>query len=213
MPIARYFLISCLAFALPAAADEPAEDTGEHVHVLKGDKWVYEDFDDITGEKKYELTYVVTEDSGQEIVVNATNGKGNDFMIFDNDWDMVKDNVWRQKPHDATGVKLPLSVGKEWRTTHIVQHLKSGTARSASSDTKVVAKESVTTKAGTFDTFKVVTVEERPAMQDPTSHDRFTVTTWYAPAVKRWVKRTFEQKTDGHLANAYSLLLSSYSVK
>lgn len=64
---------------------------------------------------------------------------------------------------------------------------------------KVVGEESVTTKAGTFDTFRIETTFAGTNVNNPTLKNDVTSTTWYAPAIDHWVKRTFVSRANKHL--------------
>ena len=57
----------------------------------------------------------------------------------------------------------------------------------------------VTTKAGTFDTFKIETTFTGMNVNNPTLKNEVTSLTWYAPAIDHWVRRTFVSKANKHL--------------
>jgi uncharacterized protein DUF3108 len=68
-----------------------------------------------------------------------------------------------------------------------------------SGGSKVVGQESITTKAGTFDTFKIETTLTGTNVNNPTMKNEVTSSTWYAPAIDHWVRRTFVSKANNHL--------------
>ncbi|MBN9246422.1 MAG: hypothetical protein J0I81_03045 [Hyphomicrobium sp.] len=197
------------------AAAEEAQQATQFPDVHPGDRWVYQVTDDITGDKKPELTFVVTECTADKIFARVTksNGPGNDFTTFDREWDLISNDLWRKIPNDASGFKLPLSVGKEWRFKNQEQNLKTGSIFNLTGTSKTLASEKVATKAGTFDTFKVVMEVERVAVADPSRRVEYTLTSWYAPAVKRYVKRTVVQKQSGHVRDSTTQELTQYTLK
>src|SRR5262249_23487961 len=56
-------------------------------------------------------------------------------------------------------------------------------------ESKVVGQETVATRAGTFETFKIETLITARPVKDPTRVRETTLQTWYAPAIDRWVRR------------------------
>jgi hypothetical protein len=63
--------------------------------------------------------------------------------------------------------------------------------------------------AGTFDTFRI----EAKGRQLGANNQMSFLTTqvfWYAPAVNRWVKRTFEARSEGRNRDSVSEELTSY---
>jgi hypothetical protein len=207
--------VALATLSTPIAKAETVSQTAGMPDVHTGDKWVYQSIDDITGEKKFEIAFVVTELNDKQIFVRATkNGAaGTQFIVYDRDWNLESDDHWRKMPNDGTGVRLPLAVGQEWRSKNRVQNLKTGSMFNATTSSKIVASEKVSTRAGTFDAFKIVMQVERIPVADPARHMEFTLTTWYAPAVKRMIKRTVVEKQQGHVRDSSTLELIQYSLK
>jgi hypothetical protein len=204
-----------LMLSMTVAIAESANPAAQLPDVHAGDKWVYQSTDDITGEKKFEITFVVTESNDKQIFVRATKsgGTGTQFMVYDRAWNLVSDDSWRKMPNDGTGIKLPLAVGQEWRSKNRVQNLKNGIMFNATTSSKIVAAEKLSTEAGTFDALKIVMEVERIPVADPSRHVEFTLTTWYAPAVHRMIKRTVVEKQSGHVRDSSTLELIQYSLK
>lgn len=209
--IAAFLLTSIATLATAAETKQATQSPAVHT----GDRWVYQVTDDITGDKKFELTFIVTECTADKIFARITKstGPGNDFAIFDQDWDLISNDLWRKIPNDASGFKLPLSVGKEWSVKNQEQNLKTGSIFNITGTSKTVALEKVTTKAGTFDAFKVIMDVERVSAADPSRHQEVTLTSWYAPAVRRYVKRTIVQKQSGHVRDSTTHELTAYTLK
>jgi hypothetical protein len=203
-------LLALVFLCAPVVAD--AESTVPTAGVNVGDTWVYERTDDITGRTTIGLKYVVTEHTDKQVVMRASeNGRDAlELTIFDTNWNLISEGQWRKKPNDGTGINGPLEIGAQWRFKHSVQSLQTGKAYHAEGSAKIEAKESVSTSAGTFEAFKVVTEIDREHGADPTRREHFTVTTWYAPAVNRWVKRTVVARVNGHLASSATMQLTAY---
>ena len=191
----RHFLISLAAAAAAAglwpcflAAQSP-DAPNEGVQV--GDRWVFDRTDEMTGYPKDTYTRIVTEVSDKEIVTNVF-FRGNPtktVMIFDRDWALVDNSSAKWKPNDGEGVRLPLAIGKSWRSEYD-EKTNAGANLRGSVVNKVTAQETLTTTAGTFETFKIETLRTAWPVKDPTRVRETAFQTWYAPAIDRWVKRT-----------------------
>jgi hypothetical protein len=75
---------------------------------------------------------------------------------------------------------------------------------------KIVGQESVTTRAGTFDTFKIENSQTLINSNDPTKKLELSQQTWYAPQINHWVKRTAVSKADGRVRESMSYELIEY---
>jgi hypothetical protein len=181
-------LWSCLATA--------QSGSGSSDDVRVGDGWVYDRTDDITGNPMDTFTSLVTEVSPQEIVTTAIyrGKKGRGFVVFDHDWDRTIDNNVKYKPNDGHGVRLPLAVGKEWRYEYTWSDSQNGANHKATGLSKVVAQESVTTPAGTFETFKVDRQVRDFTTADPSNLWDMQFLMWFAPQINYWVRRSIIMK-------------------
>jgi hypothetical protein len=180
------------------AAQSLSEASSE---VQVGDRWVFDSKDEITGYPKETYTHVVTEISPKEIVVSLTvRGKsGSTILVYDHDWNLVEGPVWKYKPSDGQGIRLPLAVGKEWRSEGDVRNVQTGVAHKYSIVSKVAAQETVTTSAGTFETFKIESRLREIAAADPSKVWEVEIVNWYAPQINHWIRRTsvtkFQKRT------------------
>jgi hypothetical protein len=184
--------------------NEPMEDP------QTGDHWTYELRDEITGDIKFTLTQTVTDVSDSEIGirVNQLGNSNAGYLTFDRSWNVTSNGAWRYTPNDGTGIRLPLTVGKNWTlkstdTNAALSSKRSGTA-------KVIAQESVTTRAGTFDTFKIETSYQLQSANDPTKKAQVVLQTWYAPLIDHWVKRSFVSRSDGRVREKNTVELVDY---
>jgi len=207
-PIAIFALaLFCWSACCTAQATEPDP-------IRVGDRWSYDLKDDLTGDLRHAVTVVVVEVTAKEITTRATI-RGKELpqtMIFDHDWGRIDDGGWKLNP-SGLGIKMPLQVGKEWRSDANALHRQSGVAFRASSVAKVVKQEQVTTPAGTFDTYQVDTTTRLVNTRDQTKSSTWKFVYWYAPAVNRWVKRKAEQRYDGRLRDSHIEELTEYSRK
>ena len=181
---------------------QPVERPNEEVQV--GDAWVYDNKDAITGLPISTYTSLVAEVSPKEIVTNlifkGNNNRG--LAVFDHDWNRLMINNQKFNPNDGHGVRWPLAVGKEWRQVYTTSNTQTGVNTKSSSLAKVVAQETVTTPAGTFETFKIERQIKEYNIADPSRYQDMQVVLWFAPQINHWVRRTFivkrEKRTVGN---------------
>jgi hypothetical protein len=202
--------------ASPPAASSPAVETPDSVEPMEdvqtGDHWTYELRDDITGDIKSTITNTVTEVSSSEISIRSGQlGNSNSgFQTFDRSWNMTYNGIWRYTPNDGTGIRTPLAVGKTWSFKSTDLYSTAGVSWRRSGTAKVVAQESVTTRAGTFDTFKIETSLQMQNVNDPTKKSQAVLQIWYAPAVDHWVKRSIVTRSDGRVHDKSTIELVEY---
>jgi hypothetical protein len=183
---------------------------------MPGDHWTYQVRDEITGEVAATRENVVTEVTPKDISVRfkiVGTSKGG-FNVYDRSWNLLSSGPWRYSPNDgSTGISAPLTVGKTWAFQSNNINSANGNVWKLSGTSKVVGQEAVTTKAGTFETFKIETTFSTQNVNDPTRKNEATSQTWYAPAIDHWVKRTFVSRTDKHLTQNNTLELADYGRK
>lgn len=206
----------------PAAAPPDAATSAKPEKVVVpmaepkvGDRWTYEVRDEITGAITATRENVVTDVTPAEITVRYKNlGNNNEgFNVYDRSWNVVEDRPWRFSPHDGTGIQSPLTVGKTWPVQTNNINSANGNVWKRSGTSKVVGQESVTTKAGTFDTFKIETSFSARNANNPTLKNEVTSLTWYAPEIDHWVKRTFVSRANKHLQISTLIELIEYGRK
>jgi hypothetical protein len=214
----RHFLISLAAAAAAAglwpcflAAQSP-DAPNEGVQV--GDRWVFDRTDEMTGYPKDTYTRIVTEVSDKEIVTNVF-FRGNPtktVMIFDRDWALVDNSSAKWKPNDGEGVRLPLAIGKSWRSEYD-EKTNAGANLRGSVVNKVTAQETLTTTAGTFETFKIETTVKIFSPADPSKLWEIQKVKWYAPQINFWVRDTFLSKFDKRVRESTRTELVDFSRK
>jgi hypothetical protein len=182
---------------------------------LQGDFWAYQVRDEISGTVKMVRKDIVTEVTPAEISVrfSAEGKEGEGLNVYDRSWNLKNAGAWRYQPNDGSGIHSPLKTGETWSFAGDDINAGNGNIWKRSGRSKVVGQETVTTKAGTFETFKIeVTLSRRPT-NDPTRKMEITAQTWYAPAIDHWVRRTFVSKGNGHLLAHNTIELVEYGRK
>jgi hypothetical protein len=177
-----------------------------------GDHWTYELRDDITGDLKSTITNTVTDVSGSEIStrIAALGNSNSGYQTFDRSWNLINNGTWRYSPNDGTGIRAPLAVGKSWPIKSTDHNSTAGISWKRSGTAKVVAQESVTTRAGTFDAFKIETSFQIQNANDPTKKIQAVQESWYAPAIDHWVKRSFVSRSEGRVRDKNTVELVEY---
>src|ERR1700737_4984902 len=133
--------------------------------------------------------------------------------LFDRSWNLISSGPWRYSPNDGTGIQKPLTTGKTWTFQANDVNAGGGFIWNRSGRSKVVGQEKLTTRAGTFETFKIETSYSRRNVKDPTKKEEVTGQTWYAPAIDHWVKRAVITRVDNHLVANNTLELTEYGRK
>jgi hypothetical protein len=194
-----------------ALLGQPADQASDAVRV--GDRWVYDTKDEITGFPKATYSHVVTEVSPKEIVVSLTfRGQNNSsLMVYDHNWNRVEQPNFKFKPNDGQGIRLPLAVGKEWRAEYEARPTQTGVVSKGSVVNKVVGQETVTTPAGTFDTFKIETRVQNINTADPSQLAHYENVMWFAPQVNHWVRRKLVTKIRNRMSQSVSEELTDFS--
>jgi hypothetical protein len=172
--------VCLLASSLPVLAADDAPPTASAPTAarpviameepLPGDFWTYEMRDEIAGKIKEVRTNLVTEVTATEISVRfdikATSTEGQN--LYDRSWNLKSRAPWRYQPHDGGGIQSPLKVGASWKSAGDDVNPTNGNIWKRTSHSKVVGQETVTTRAGTFETFKIETTISRRRTNDPT---------------------------------------------
>jgi hypothetical protein len=196
--------ILLIAFAVANSQNVLAQFSNDVDGAVRvGDRWVYETRDEMTGFPKETYTEIVTEVSPENAIVNLT-FSGSDvsvFVTYDREWNCIDNLIWRYKPGNGQGMKLPLAVGKTWETSFEASNTQTGTNFKGSSSSTVVAQEKITTPAGTFDTFKIEQQVREIDAANPSKLTESQIAVWYAPQINHFVRRTilvkFAERTRG----------------
>ena len=138
-------------------------------------------------------------------------GNGNPgYLNFDRSWNLTNSGIWRYTPNDGTGIRAPLTAGKSWSFKGTDLNSTAGVSWKRTGTSKVIGQESTTTRAGTFDTFKIETSIQVQNANDPTKRLQAVQETWYAPVIDHWVKRTYVSRLDGRVRDKSTTELVEY---
>ncbi|WFU81567.1 hypothetical protein QA645_02135 [Bradyrhizobium sp. CIAT3101] len=220
MAIACLLVASTSAWAADDATATPsapaaAKPVTAMEEPLQGDFWTFELRDEISGKITAVRTHLVTEVSPSEISIRVTTqGKETEGMIvFDRSWNVKTSGEWKYQPGDGSGIHTPLKVGDSWSFSADDVNNAKGYIWKRSGRSKVVGQETVTTKAGTFETYKIEATYLRRPTNDPTRKNDITTVVWYAPAIDHWVKRSLASRANGHLLLNNTFELVEYGRK
>ena len=133
------------------------------------------------------------------------------IFVFDANWNLKQDNVWKNSPDDGLGLLLPLSVGKEWSSSGSNKNTLNGGVFKHQGKSKVVEEVKITTPAGTFETFKIVSDMKWLGANGVGLKSEIHAETWYAPDINRIVKRTYAAKYNSHVFAQYTMELTDNS--
>lgn len=216
---AAFCLTSIPALAQQAAtsseADKPAPAKAVAMDEPRpGDHWTYEVRDEISGKLVTERTDTITEITPMQIGVSILNDKGKTgFNVFDRNWNLKSGEVMRFTPHNGLGIVQPLAIGTSWDFKVEQVNTEKGLAWKWSGRSKVSAQEQITTKAGTFEAFKVETSYTFYPVRNPARRSETVLQTWYAPSVDHWVRRIVTTRSDNMLRLNQSIELVTYGRK
>lgn len=214
------FSASVLSAQTPPSQPSPAVSTESSAVTSMedpqiGDHWTYETRDDVTGEIKSTITLTISDLTPTEFAVRMeVDGKPDDRNhTFSRSWDTVSDGPWQFAPNDGGGIRPPLSVGKTWSFKSTDVNPSAGARFERTGTSKVTAQETITTRAGTFETFKIETTAESRDSKIPTRTSLYETQSWFAPAINRWAKRSFIRRSEGLVRDRRTLELVGYARK
>jgi hypothetical protein len=196
------------AFAEEATSNPPAA-------VAVGDHWTYEVKDEISGALKLTQTDLVTDVSNNQITVrfDVANTTRSGIIVYDRSWNIVREGVFKYSPNNGTGYYFPLTVGAQWKFAVDVTNSSNGQTFRRTGNSRITGQESVTAKAGTFQTFIIETNYTGKNIQDPTLIYETTSHTWFSPDVNHWVKRNIVLRQRGNVVQNNTIELTDYGHK
>jgi hypothetical protein len=125
----------------------------------------------------------------KEIIVQLQNKNSSEkaLRFYTREWNSVDVGDTKFDPFYPE-YKFPMSVGDAWNQEYKTSD-NHGASYSSFVRAKIVALEKVTVPAGTFDAYRIERdIEARSASANANS-TKGHITTWYAPAVKKYVRR------------------------
>ena len=166
-----------------------------------GDTWKYRILDGFTHETQGEATHRVVEVSDREITVQVGNNKNDKSALryFNREWNAVDSGDIKYDPYYPE-FKLPLTVGMTWKDKYSTSGTD-GASYSGYVTAKVASLEKVTVPAGTFDAYRIEREVESRSENANSIVTKSQITTWYAPAARRFVRRQVTVSRDGRVRN------------
>jgi hypothetical protein len=176
---------------LTAQSQAPTDNSAQ-----VGDRWTFDSRDEITGLPRDTFSRAVTEISSGEIVVRQSfRGKnGFSIIVYDHNWNRIETATIKFKPNDGQGIRLPLAIGKEWRSEFEARNTQTGSSFKDTVVSKIVARETLALPVGMYETFKIETRTHELNTANPSKSTEFEYVGWYAPAINYWVRRVFVTK-------------------
>jgi hypothetical protein len=198
--------VVCLCGAAAAGAPSPAPD----VHV--GDNWKFRTLDGFTNETQFEATHRVVEINDREIVMEVHNlGKDKTgIRYFTREWNAVDTDDGKYDPYYPE-FKFPLAAGATWSEKYTWLSI-AGVASSGYVTAKVSGPEKVTVPAGSFDAYRIDRDQEVRGNNESAVVTNTHMTTWYAPAVRRFVRREWTVTRDGRVRSKTAMELVEYTL-
>jgi hypothetical protein len=136
------------------------------------------------------------------VQINSRRNSNNVLFIYDRDWNLIESGAWKYEPSHGTGNPNSLVVGSESSTeVKAYQQQQTGWAdpRPGTGQSRVVDSETVTTKAGRFDTVRIESSFRSSAAATPLTEGERTYVLWFSPKLDHWVKWDWESRIGGRL--------------
>jgi hypothetical protein len=183
--------------------------------VRVGDRWTYTTKDEITGLPTETFTHMVMEISNNQIVIGASGeeGSGARSVMFDRYWNRLEDRNLKFKPHNGLGIRPALAVGVSWQAENETRNTQTGAAWKNKISSKVVALETITTPAGTFEAFKIETQRHEISAANPAKFSDYEYVKWSSPQVSHWVRWSSVAKAQNRLRSNRTEELIEFSRK
>jgi hypothetical protein len=180
-----------------------------------GDRWTFDQRDEITGLPQDTFTRAVTELSPNEIVVRQSiRGKtGFSVIVYDHNWNHIETSAIKFKPNDGQGIHPPLAVGKDWRSEFESRNTQTGSSFKVTVMSKIVAQETLMVPAGMYETFKIETRVRELNTANPSRFTEFENVDWYAPLINYWVRRMSVTKIQKRITESVSVELVDFGRK
>lgn len=211
----RRFATAVLLLALPAVCTAQADAPVPQPAVKAGDTWVYRRTEFESGSVSGRSTSRVAFANDRVIQLVVTRGKQIDEIdeTYTADWNAIAlaggGNI---TPHAGT-FRFPLAAGASWPANFENTVPRRGAFQVNHERTaKVIGWEEVEVPAGRFRALKIEVTGSFQRVDRSISGSSTTVI-WYVPAVKRWVKWTYEDRTFRGRNNWWGLELVEYRVQ
>jgi hypothetical protein len=209
----KRLLFACALMFCGVATLASAQDKAkaERPTLTIGDSWTYSYEDKTEASRKGTFTNTVTAIDGDVITFT----RGNQTVTTTNlDLNETRGANGRTESPHSFSYDGPLEEGKEWRREITWTNSRGDRGRSTGKR-KVLSYEKVTVPAGTFDAFLI---EYNGYYNNDTANLRAvsgpeTIRSWYAPAVKSFVKWQRIYRANNRVWEDSTTELQSYSLK
>ena len=191
-PSARILLLALAFGSLSAIAQESVPKPG----VIAGDTWTYQVFDKKKDKvpRYYTLTATFSDRGAIHGVYSYSGGGRETDADWTDEWNQVSRSDGGVYNGDQGIFQFPFQVGKEYKVNYDLMLPRRGAFRVFHQRlVKAVGWEEITVPAGKF---KALRIDANGTFQrqDRSLTGDVTVSYWYVPKVKRWVKVTFQDR-------------------
>ena len=189
----------------------------QRMHAKAGSFWNYAAADEIK-QSKWIMESTLTETKDEERVVrfNTRGISNNTINVYDENWNLKEASGWKYEPHLGIGVPSPLNVGSQSKTdVSASQQQQTGWSdpRPATGEARITAVETIATKAGKFETYRVESSSKSSSTIAPLTEIETKYILWFSPKADHWVKAQVEQRSDGRLVSKTSQELIEYKIR
>jgi hypothetical protein len=204
-------IFAATILALVAVNGFTAQNTDiPDVHV--GDRWSWQHTNGLANEKDMTIIEDVVELSANEIRtrVRIKGRSGSGIATYTREWNPIDEGSAQYTPH-LKELAFPLDTGKKWDGSADKMMFSNGKHGKFFLKGEVVAFEKVTVPAGTIDAYKINVVLEATTTDENANIGNTVISYWYAPSVKRYVKREITFSRDGRVRSKDIYELLDYS--
>lgn len=195
----------------PAPAQRQSVNMTE---VTVGDHWTYDVKDEISGAPLPARKITVTDIANGQGATRfdfAQTGRSS-IVIFDKSWNILRDGTNRYSPNSGTGIQFPIKLDAQWKTS-TDEITSTGNAWKISVNGRVTGQESVTTKAGAFQTYVIEIAQVVRNTKDPAMNIAISTRTWFDPEINHWVKQNTIRRQNGLIVSNNTAELIEYGRK
>jgi len=178
-PIRNFWKTTCLTSLLIFTSTFAEAQGVERPTIKTGDRWKYETRDGYTNLVTAETERIITTVSDTQIEATENGSKA----TFSREMNAIETPEFKYEPTPSV-LKFPFDIGAKWSGEGKVLVKGSGITARNQYDVKVVGQESITVRAGTFDTYKLV----MDGYITTNTSRAFTRTYWYSPKARGFVK-------------------------
>jgi hypothetical protein len=210
----KFFLPILIVFGVLGTAWADNSVGIPDVHI--GDMWKYKIVDGYSNETTGEISHRIVKLDDKQIVYQVRNllnknASKQNLAYATREWNVFDNGSQTWDPFFPE-YKFPLSVGKTWSQEYRGSN-NEGKTSSALLKAKVIALEKVTVSAGKFDAYRIeLDLESRNTGEDANIY-RNHIIIWYAPIVKKYVRRENTTFSNGRERSKRIEELFEYSLR